>query len=46
MNDKTRIVRPSGTPPGSSESTSGLTEDGDITVIVQQDKTGANDHPH
>ncbi|WP_445359328.1 protein kinase domain-containing protein [Microbulbifer sp. ANSA005] len=45
MNDKTRIVRPSGTPPGSGQSTSGLTEDGDITVVVQQDKTGANDHP-
>ncbi|WP_444940195.1 bifunctional serine/threonine-protein kinase/formylglycine-generating enzyme family protein [Microbulbifer sp. ZKSA004] len=45
MNDKTRIVRPSDTPPGSGQSTSGLTEDGDITVVVQQDKTGANDHP-
>ncbi|MCO1332919.1 bifunctional serine/threonine-protein kinase/formylglycine-generating enzyme family protein [Microbulbifer sp. OS29] len=45
MNDKTRIVRPSGTPPGPDQSKNGLTEDGDITVVVQQDKTGANDHP-
>jgi len=45
LNDKTRIVRPSGTPPGSDQPESGLTEDGDVTVVVRQDATGANDHP-
>ncbi|WP_444929374.1 bifunctional serine/threonine-protein kinase/formylglycine-generating enzyme family protein [Microbulbifer sp. SSSA002] len=45
MNDKTRIVRPSDASPDSGHSSAGLTEDGDITVVVQQDKTGANDHP-
>ncbi|MFA0813710.1 bifunctional serine/threonine-protein kinase/formylglycine-generating enzyme family protein [Microbulbifer epialgicus] len=45
MNDKTRIVRPSDAPPCSDQPESGLTEDGDVTVVVPQDTTGANDHP-
>ncbi|WP_444945815.1 bifunctional serine/threonine-protein kinase/formylglycine-generating enzyme family protein [Microbulbifer sp. VTAC004] len=45
MNDKTRIVRPSGSPPGPEQAAGGLTEDGDVTVVVRQDATGSNDHP-
>ncbi|GAB2890080.1 hypothetical protein GCM10027180_20140 [Microbulbifer echini] len=45
MNDKTRIVRPSGNPPGPDQSKQGLTDDGDVTVVVHQDSTGKNDHP-
>ncbi|WP_444920789.1 bifunctional serine/threonine-protein kinase/formylglycine-generating enzyme family protein [Microbulbifer sp. CnH-101-G] len=45
MNDKTRVVRPNGNLPGPDKSKQGLTEDGDVTVVVHQDSTGKNDHP-
>ncbi|SEA23750.1 Sulfatase-modifying factor enzyme 1 [Microbulbifer marinus] len=38
MNDKTRVVRPTG-------EQQGVDDDGDTTVFVARDKTGANDHP-
>ncbi|WP_444946802.1 hypothetical protein ACJJIP_09930 [Microbulbifer sp. VTAC004] len=45
MNDKIRIVRPSGSPPGPEQAESGLTEDGDVTVVVRQDAASSNDRP-
>ncbi|USD21842.1 bifunctional serine/threonine-protein kinase/formylglycine-generating enzyme family protein [Microbulbifer variabilis] len=45
MNDKTRVVRPNGNLPGPDQSKKGLTDDGDVTVVVNQDSTGKNDHP-
>ncbi|WKD49536.1 protein kinase domain-containing protein [Microbulbifer spongiae] len=45
MNDKTRIVRPGGPGPGLEQAADTLAGDGDATVVVQQEFTGANDHP-
>ncbi|MFS1525025.1 protein kinase domain-containing protein [Microbulbifer sp. 2304DJ12-6] len=45
MNDKTRIVRPGSAAPGRGQPADTLAGDSDSTVVVQQEFTGANDHP-